>query len=451
MSLSLDHFTILIDCTWTQPDSVYLERLENAGARVELIIPSDREDEFPSITHSQRYYSVPADRLDSYVDIISDTQREWVLLLRGQESFSIDEWENTDAEITSSTKFIEAIIHIKPEKSSPVHHRFEIRAIRTDLARDQLSKFINGNLYPQFIEDDWSSVSKEAFNIRRSIPISAQINWPEFEDFELDNWDSTDLLWIGYYALEQERKDLAASIFKTLRGQYVFSHRDQPAVINGLAQVAFQNQQWDQCRSLLDQSLELNEQQQLPHLIRFNLASKQMRWEEAYQQLYTYLQVLAEGSRVNHDVVMPLDQTHKLLADTAYQGGQHERAFVHYQEVYRIQNELGTEPSPEVLERLLLYSIELDEKEKAIMYFQHLYHSELDNELNDEQWNVIDRRIQLFAGNEWFDFVVAQYERLFEHNKNRPSALRRLVAALIKNEQIERAQSLIHKYKTVIS
>jgi hypothetical protein len=176
-----------------------------------------------------------------------------------------------------------------------------------------------------------------------------------------------------------------------------------------------------------------------------------MHWEKAYQHLYTYLQVLAEGSRINHDVMMPLDQTHQLLAETAYHAGQHERAYAHYQELYRIKSETKQEISNSTIERLLLYSIELDEKKEAVSYFHHLYDPILDRKLSDDEWKEIDRRIQLFAGNEWFDFVVEMYELVFAKNTDRPEALRRLVAALIKNDQIDRAQALIRKHKTVIS
>jgi hypothetical protein len=453
MSFPLDNISVYIDCTHNRPDPDYLDKLIDAGIKVQLLIRTDSNVN----VDLELGYDLPLYEWDnseslasSLGQLLADEDAIWTILLQGAEQVAIDELEQQLSDLPDEIRFLEAILHTTPSEVAPTQHRFEIRAVKTG-ADLPFSSLISGKLRYEITAEQPARVHPESLNIRRSDPISQQIKWPDWENFDPQEWQGTDLLWLGYYALEKQEIRLSESIFKTLKQKFTLPFRDRASLLNGLAQVSFEKQQWDQARDLLQKSLELQEQQQLPHLIRFNITSKQMRWEEAYQNLYSYLQVLAEGSRINHDVVMPLDQTHQLLADTAYQGGQHERAFVHYQEVFRIRRELDKESDPNVLERLLLYSIELDEKEKAIMYFRTLYEDELTSELSDKQWQIIDRRIQLFAGNEWFDFVVQQYQQLFEHNSKRPAALRRLVAALIKNGQIEQAQSLIHKHKTVIS
>jgi hypothetical protein len=450
MSLSPEDLTVIVEGQFESADWSSMEALAKAGIPLILLSQGTEPDSRPDYLPQSITYDDSKERISKLSEIIDSADTPWTFVLYESERVSPEQLLEAISEVPDSANFLEVAIKIEQNDVHPEHHRFEIRGIKTENAQSK-NWTLTGHLWPIVQADDSAEVAPEVVTIARSKPINQTLNWPDLEELEPQSWDTHDQLWLGYYALDQQNTDLAQQLFQQAEPKRLSAQRFQPARLNGLAQVSFLRQRWEQTEEFLKKSLSLNEQQQLPHIIRFNLASKRMHWEQAYQHLYTYLQVLAEGSRINHDVMMPLDQTHKLLAETAYQAGQHERAFAHYQELYRIQQERDLAIEDVTIERLLLYSIELDEKKEAIYYFHQLYDSVLERELSDDEWKEIDRRVQLFAGNEWYDFVVEMYEHIFSKNMKRPESLRRLVAALIKNGQIERAQTLISKHKTVIS
>lgn len=223
---------------------------------------------------------------------------------------------------------------------------------------------------------------------------------------------------------------------------------DLAAAYNGLADAYFEQNKWEECKEAAHKSIALEKRQRMPYLLLFRACFANGEWEEAYSNLYAYLEHLASGSLVNYDIIFPVAQTHYLLADTAYKQGWHERAFVHYEQYFELKE---GQVMPEILERLILYSLELGEEENASNYFHKMFWDKIPKELSEHERTKMMEILSIFSEKEWYQTPLKTLEVLFEEEPNNAEILRKWVATLIKAREIEKAQELMKKHKTTFS
>ena len=97
-----------------------------------------------------------------------------------------------------------------------------------------------------------------------------------------------------------------------------------------------------------------------------------------------------------------------------------------------------------VLERLFIYSIELNNFDKSVGFFNDMFGEYLEEEQKlDEVPVKMFESLSLFNKKGWFDFVSQVYEQLRSYDPSNKKLLHGWVATLVKANKLEQAQELI--------
>ena len=211
----------------------------------------------------------------------------------------------------------------------------------------------------------------------------------------------------------------------------------------------YRRQQFDKANQAINQALESSDQVYAPHVIRYMMAANYHHWEEAYNHLYHYLELLSQGTEARVDFGYTVKHVHHILGETCVQTGQYERAVIHIEEYYRLMKRDGKQIPRQILKQLLLLVIELEDFEKAETYFEPLFGNLLNKKLSKEEWKELEETLMLFTAKGWYGFVNSIYESMYEKNSEIPRLVRRWIAALIKDGKIDRAQKLINSHKSI--
>lgn len=308
--------------------------------------------------------------------------------------------------------------------------------------------FFGGSIpYVQpFLRKENLKIHSEPLHLRKGGAIHGNSN-AKLEIEQFSNHAEAWLLQGLLYAGEQKNKE-AEKCFRTAIQLKSLPYFDHAAALNGLADALYEQNKWHDCKKFALQSIEVCKEQRMPYLILFRSSFAANQWEDAYNYLFQYLEILAQGTKVNHDVVLPLDDTHFLLGEAAYKKGWHERALVHYEQYYELkQGEVGQE----IVERLLIYALEIGESKNAEMYFKAIFSDKIPDKLSPSERSKLLEYLTLFVDKEWFKLPLKIYEKIFKNNTDDALILRRWVTALIKANRIEKAQDLIAKHKTTFS
>ena len=140
------------------------------------------------------------------------------------------------------------------------------------------------------------------------------------------------------------------------------------------------------------------------------------------------------------DVFFPVVECHFLMAEAKSRLGEFETAFYHYEQFYHLNN---GEVTNSVLERLFIYSIELNDYEKSVFYFNEMFGEEINEQAAEDMPIKMLESLSLFNKKGWYDFVGSVYEQLRNYDPTNKKLLHSWVATLVKANKLEEAQSLI--------
>lgn len=378
--------------------------------------------------------------LEAVNNKLSEVTSDWILWLRNGEKPDLNSLKDLD--FTNTKKCYEALISLENESS---HSKmFEIR-----LFPNHPSIEFRGTIYPNCTEsilEQGFDVTSESFLVEADRTTTKQVTYEEAKPVT-----AYDYLALGLSTSKQGHHQAALSHYSQAVKMNHLAKHDRMAAFNGLANSYYEQKNRPKCLEMIEKSLQVSQKQCMPYLLRFRLAYNSKAWDQAYAHLMNYLTNLAEGSHANFDVTIPLTETHYLLGDCALKAGMNDRAHVHYEEYFELSEQENRAIPEDVLERLLFFSVQLEEKEQAIRYFNKLYADRLDQKITDETWKKIDRKLALFNEKEWYEFTGQCYETLFASNRENKNILRRWVAILIKQGDVETAQDLLSKHKGIIS
>jgi len=376
-------------------------------------------------------------------ELLNKAQKEldtpWILWLRKGEKPDIDSLLNQPL---ANNRCYEAIISSEHDFYNSTH--LEVRLFHIE----QLLRF-KGTIYPSLfpsIMKNGLEVKKQAFLIDAE-PTQIKVD----TENEMKASTALDYLAWAFIQIEEEAYNKAEQTFKEALKIGNMSQPNRVAALNGLANTYYQKENRDRCLATIDQSLSETEQQRTPYILLFRLHHNSKNWDEAYHSLYKYLQQLAEGSVINFDTAIPLTQTHFLLGESANRAGMHQRALVHYQEFYELKKKKAQPVSEEIIEKLLNYSIQLENRRAAEKYFNHLFKDLEKKPITEEKLSIFNRKLALFQDKEWYDFVCEKYRQVYENHKSNENIVRRLVAIYVKLGQVEEAQKLLSEHKRFIS
>lgn len=247
-------------------------------------------------------------------------------------------------------------------------------------------------------------------------------------------------LWRGLAEAEEQGYARAEEHFKQVLDGRPLLDFDRLAALNNLAHAQVEQHKLEAAMDAARRSLDHNPIQCAPYLILQRAYLMSGDREKSFSALQSYLEHLSRDSEANLDTRLSASATHYLMGEQKFREGDYEGAFRHYGEYHRLEE---GEVDREILEKLFIYSIELENREKSITYFNELFGEFLPDRLDGEMSARLLESLSLFMDNGWYDFVSEIYEELVTHNPGDNELLNGWITTLIRNKEIEKARSLI--------
>lgn len=251
--------------------------------------------------------------------------------------------------------------------------------------------------------------------------------------------------WKGLAAAESHGYARAEEYFKKAKNGPSLLEFDLLASMNNLAHALVEQHKLKEAIRVAAQSIQWNASQRAPYLILQRAQLLAGNREESILALQAYLEHLGEDTAANLDTYLGASEVHYLMGEQKLREGNYEEAFHHYETHYNLQDGEVEQP---VLEKLFIYSVELKNREQSIRYFNDIFREYIPDKLDDDMSARLLESLSLFMDNEWYDFVSEVYEELVAHNPGDNELLHGWISTLIKNKDIEKAQSLIRKGKS---
>lgn len=249
--------------------------------------------------------------------------------------------------------------------------------------------------------------------------------------------------WEGILASREKQFTRAVRCFKNMLKKGNLTYWNRLAALNCLANALMENLELQKARETAEKSLAITPHQRAPYLTIYQYYNLKGEDHNAYQQLVKYQQIAESTTEANWDVFLPTSHVAFLMAEISYHQGLHEQAFKHYEQFFVCKNGQVGQP---VLEKLFLYAVKLNKREKAIGYFEALYGEYLTGNINDKNQSVqiqIRQALSLITDKGWYDFASGVYRKLVSLQPEDRSLQHGLIRTLVKNEQMDKAQSLV--------
>lgn len=257
------------------------------------------------------------------------------------------------------------------------------------------------------------------------------------KELQCENPTSMRPFWQGMLATEKGNYNAAIAAFrKALRIKELFFW-NKLAILNSLANALMEAQHAEEAKNIAEQSLKISENQWAPYLTLHQYYSLKGQWDDAYRHLELYRQKTRQDSSANWDVFLPEAQAAFLMAEIAFGRGNHTKAYRHYQEFFALN---GGNISADVLEKLFIYAIELEDQQQAIAYFKAIFGDDVCKATGKPQ---LLEALTMFADKGWYDFPSEIYRRLVEYHPEDDAIRHGYIRTLVKNNQIEQAQALL--------
>ncbi|WP_340103561.1 tetratricopeptide repeat protein [Rhodohalobacter sp. 8-1] len=368
-------------------------------------------------------------------DHLKNASREWVLFLESGEDLSFYTLPEKE-QLTSKTMVSASICR---EDAKSVQTIYQVRLVH----RSADNPFAGKNLpdcTSYIVENDITLFGQPLLVDRASDLIGS---------IKVEDEMSIRKITPAAYLLQAERLmearkyvEAAAQFRNILKIERLLPF-DRLGAVNGLTRCYTEQYKWPKALQLADKSLEAEPVQRLPYLIQYRIHQLNKQWGKAYESLKAYYEYLNQPGRATYDKAMDEKETLEQLGELATKAGHKQDAFRYLEEIYSAQSKGDGEEDRHLLRKILMISIELGKRERAIFYFKEMFEKHLPNELSDRQLNELDDYMTLFMTNKWYAFVAELYERLYDAEPKNAEYRRRLIVALSKTDRIERARKLI--------
>ena len=196
----------------------------------------------------------------------------------------------------------------------------------------------------------------------------------------------------------------------------------------------------EKAKKIAEESIARTPYQRAPYLILHQYYNLKGDYEKAYQKLLRYRKFVVKKTEANWDVLLPKAQTTLLLAEISRHQGRHKQAYKHYAQLF--DNSNGN-VNQSIIEKLFIYSVELQHRAKAMQYFYALFGDECYNQPDDDRSINITEALSLIVDKGWYDFASDIYSRLVQQQPEDEKLRHGLIRTLIKNDEVEKARALI--------
>jgi len=252
--------------------------------------------------------------------------------------------------------------------------------------------------------------------------------------------------WKGIWHLENKKFNIAASCFKKiLRKKKLLFEFYELSALNNLVISQYEQHHFEESADIAKKSLNTNSRQYTPYIILHKINELAGHYEESYDYLKTYLEVSStQATAATMDLTLPIEECHFLMAEISHKIGNYQQALTHYEHFHNLH--MG-QVSTSVMERLFLYSVEINDYEKSVKYFYKMFGPFLSKskQFSDDGLENILEALSLFMDNGWYEFVCNIYEQLVIQYPDNNRLLNKWITSLIKNNDFEKAQAIINK------
>jgi tetratricopeptide (TPR) repeat protein len=327
---------------------------------------------------------------------------------------------------------------IDDESEGPVHN-WQVRLFPNVFPGDApFSGFDIPEIYSTFVRLNWKQADIDITIQRKSALFTPNVIRQEIE---AEAGSATHDFWAGMLAAENDNFNSAISCFKdALNYKSEMAPWNKLAAFNGLANALVETQQLQKAKRCAEKSLELSPNQRAPYLMLYQYYSTRGKPEKACEMLDRYRKVMGGITEANWDVYLPESQAVFLMAEISFRSGWHEKAYRHYEDFFAFND---GQVSQAVLEKLFIYAVELQHRTKAMRYFRAIFGSDYTTEFDEGTSQRISEALSLFADKGWHDFTSDIYGKLLDHRPEDENLRRSCMQALIKNDQLKKAQALL--------
>lgn len=407
-----------------------------------FIFLTDEEDESNSNVHVENVYSAGGQPRVSILNmIVHKVSTPWIFYLDADE---VIDWNSLLELNTELKKSYSVTIKTKQEAHSVFSQSQEIRLF----PRPEESCF-TGHTLPyasQMLQNEnWTCEQSNLIIQKISELYSISILDNEYVLTEDKEWAF--LLNAMNRAGNGRYKEAEYFFRRALKGDRLLQ-ADRLAALNGLADALWEQHRFAEADETADLSLQLTCTQRMPYLVLYRISHYKGNSEAAYQYLSKYLKYAEVPSMAHFDVSTPVEECHNLLMQLASENGDYSKTLFHLEHLYKLN---GGNLDEKWLEKLLVLSIELEQYEKSVTYFNALFCPLEPQQFTTRKRSMMYEMLSFFNEKNWHHFTCNVYEKLFHQQQQDDQLLNRWVATLTKSGEISKARQLIREYHSAVS
>lgn len=391
--------------------------------------PESVEGSIPWIQYNPETEGL-AGKLNSHLPA---SEKEWVMLIEAGEEIS--QYRLPEQEHLSDRTVVPAQICYKDEKS--IQTVYQVRMIH----RSAEAPFAGKNLpdCTTYIVENDVVLYDQPIHIDRSSRLMDSVNVED--EMSIRKITPAAFLLQAERLMRSKKYVQAAAQFRNILKIERLLPFDRLGAVNGLTRCYTEQYKWPKALQLTDKSIEAEPVQRIPYLIQYRIHQLNKQWGKAYDSLKAYYENLGEAGRASYDKEIDEKETLEQLSELASKSGHKHDAFNYLEEIYFEKK--GISDDRPLLRKLLMISIELGKRERAVYYFKEIFEEHLPDKLTDSLLTDLDDYMTLFMTNKWYAYVGELYERLYEADPENAEYRRRLIVALSKTDRLERARQLI--------
>lgn len=212
------------------------------------------------------------------------------------------------------------------------------------------------------------------------------------------------------------------------------------AALNGLAENYAVKNQWKELYQTAKNSLELCPNQTAAYFFLWQSCNARYLFDEAFN----WISKLEEHHQTTLaiDLDFSAEERLHLVMRAASKAKEQTVAFRKSEELFQ-WNRLHENNNPdELLQSLVIQSLEANEAILAKRYMDHLIQAMLENPFDEQRWQIIDELMSMFVERKELDFSINHYKHFHEMGLKPAVCKRRLVGLYIKSNQIAKAREL---------
>lgn len=426
-----------LECVYfaTDCESLDIEKLgilSREFSKLTIAGPQTRPESLEKSIVWHQYDAEEEGRADVWNSLLSGADSDWVLFLEQGEELRFYRLPEED-DLDSST-WVPACIKRKDEKS--VKNVYQVRLVHSGAT----NPFAGRNLpdCTQYIMENGIHLYDRPIVLDRRTDGLSRVD-PEVE-MSIRNVSPKVYLVLGERLMDERKYVYAAAQYRKLLKAERLLPFDRLGAVNGLARCYTELYKWPKALQLAEKSIEAEPAQRIPYLILFRIYQLNKQWTEAYNALKAYHKQLAMTSRSSFDMAMSEEETLAKLSELAMKAGQKEEAYEFFEEIYA---DKGEKADKKILRTLMMLSLELEKRERAIFYFEEIFKGAFPDKMTGKQVDELNDYMTMFMQNGWYVYASEIYEELYTRFSDDAEYRRRLIVALSKTDRIEKARKLI--------